>query len=88
MPGSSIAFHKSALKNAFPNQLRKIPISFVCCFPSWPQTLYKASQESECYIIDAEVITHDVPYHDYFYTLNRSTATRDIARNLGLDRTP
>ncbi|XP_048857479.1 protein Aster-B-like isoform X6 [Brienomyrus brachyistius] len=40
------------------------------------QTLYKASQESECYIIDAEVITHDVPYHDYFYTLNRYMLTR------------
>ncbi|XP_077467298.1 protein Aster-B isoform X8 [Stigmatopora argus] len=44
------------------------------------QTLYKASQESECYIIDAEVITHDVPYHDYFYTLNRYTLTR-VAKN-------
>uniref|UniRef100_A0A8C6KWC6 GRAM domain containing 1B n=1 Tax=Nothobranchius furzeri TaxID=105023 RepID=A0A8C6KWC6_NOTFU len=44
------------------------------------QTLYKASQESECYIIDAEVITHDVPYHDYFYTLNRYMLTR-VAKN-------
>ncbi|XP_026882682.2 protein Aster-B isoform X9 [Electrophorus electricus] len=44
------------------------------------QTLYKASQESECYIIDAEVVTHDVPYHDYFYTLNRYTLTR-VAKN-------
>uniref|UniRef100_A0A8C4ZIB8 GRAM domain containing 1Bb n=1 Tax=Gadus morhua TaxID=8049 RepID=A0A8C4ZIB8_GADMO len=44
------------------------------------QTLYKASQESECYIIDAEVITHDVPYHDYFYTLNRYMITR-VAKN-------
>uniref|UniRef100_A0A3B1JKG0 GRAM domain-containing protein 1B-like n=1 Tax=Astyanax mexicanus TaxID=7994 RepID=A0A3B1JKG0_ASTMX len=44
------------------------------------QTLYKASQESECYIIDAEVITHDVPYHDYFYTLNRYVLTR-VAKN-------
>uniref|UniRef100_A0A8C1UWD0 GRAM domain containing 1Bb n=1 Tax=Cyprinus carpio TaxID=7962 RepID=A0A8C1UWD0_CYPCA len=37
-------------------------------------------QESECYIIDAEVITHDVPYHDYFYTLNRYMLTR-VAKN-------
>ncbi|KAG1938733.1 hypothetical protein F2P79_017499 [Pimephales promelas] len=44
------------------------------------QTLYKASQESECYIIDAEVITHDVPYHDYFYTLNRYMLTR-VSKN-------
>ncbi|XP_008588609.1 PREDICTED: GRAM domain-containing protein 1B-like, partial [Galeopterus variegatus] len=44
------------------------------------QTLYKGSQESECYVIDAEVLTHDVPYHDYFYTINRYTLTR-VARN-------
>uniref|UniRef100_A0A8C4Z4A7 GRAM domain containing 1Ba n=1 Tax=Gadus morhua TaxID=8049 RepID=A0A8C4Z4A7_GADMO len=40
------------------------------------QTLYKASQERECYIVDAEVVTHHVPYHDYFYTLNRYVLTR------------
>ncbi|KAG7244521.1 hypothetical protein CRUP_013529 [Coryphaenoides rupestris] len=40
------------------------------------QTLYKASQERECYIVDAEVVTHQVPYHDYFYTLNRYVLTR------------
>ncbi|MEE6485289.1 hypothetical protein FKM82_014236 [Ascaphus truei] len=44
------------------------------------QTLYKASQESECYVVDAEVLTHDIPYHDYFYTINRYTLTR-AARN-------
>ncbi|XP_056141138.1 protein Aster-B-like [Lampris incognitus] len=44
------------------------------------QTLYKASQENECYVIDAEVIAHDVPYHDYFYTLNRYMLTR-VAKN-------
>uniref|UniRef100_A0A8B9TQ49 GRAM domain containing 1B n=1 Tax=Anas platyrhynchos TaxID=8839 RepID=A0A8B9TQ49_ANAPL len=42
--------------------------------------MFKASQESECYVIDAEVLTHDVPYHDYFYTINRYTLTR-VARN-------
>lgn len=47
---------------------------------SFMQTMYKASQESECYVIDAEVLTHDVPYHDYFYTINRYTLTR-VARN-------
>ncbi|KFQ23925.1 GRAM domain-containing protein 1B, partial [Mesitornis unicolor] len=44
------------------------------------QTMYKASQEGECYVIDAEVLTHDVPYHDYFYTMNRYTLTR-VAKN-------
>lgn len=44
------------------------------------QTLYKVSQESECYLVDAEVITHDVPYHDYFYTLNHYILTR-VAKN-------
>ncbi|TSK38375.1 GRAM domain-containing protein 1B [Bagarius yarrelli] len=29
---------------------------------------------------DEEVVTHDVPYHDYFYTLNRYTLTR-VAKN-------
>nr|XP_043898359.1 protein Aster-B-like isoform X1 [Solea senegalensis] len=44
------------------------------------QTLYKASHANGCYIIDAEVIAHDVPYHDYFYTLNRYMLTR-VAKN-------
>nr|XP_020862803.1 GRAM domain-containing protein 1C isoform X3 [Phascolarctos cinereus] len=35
------------------------------------QILYKESQEARFYLVDAEVVTHDVPYHDYFYTLNR-----------------
>lgn len=35
------------------------------------QTLYKESREGHHYLVDAEVYTHDVPYHDYFYTLNR-----------------
>lgn len=56
-----------------------------CCLlqhvrASSPQTMYKASQESECYVVDAEVLTHDVPYHDYFYTVNRYTLTR-VARS-------
>lgn len=50
------------------------------CAPLYLQTLYKASQENECYIIDAEVNAHDVPYHDYFYTLNRYVLTR-VAKN-------
>ncbi|KAI5948576.1 protein Aster-C isoform X3 [Manis javanica] len=35
------------------------------------QTLHKESQEAQFYLVDSEVLTHDVPYHDYFYTLNR-----------------
>ncbi|XP_043935411.1 protein Aster-B-like [Protopterus annectens] len=70
------------------NQSRVILYSITLTNPFMPktsrvtenQTLYKASQESECYIIDAEVQTHDVPYHDYFYTLNRYTLTR-VAKN-------
>ncbi|XP_058866226.1 protein Aster-B-like isoform X2 [Acipenser ruthenus] len=70
------------------NQTREIMYTITLTNPLAPktatvnetQTLYKASQESECYVIDAEVITHEVPYHDYFYTLNRYTLTR-VAKN-------
>ncbi|XP_072562310.1 protein Aster-B-like isoform X5 [Paramormyrops kingsleyae] len=70
------------------NQTREIMYTISLSNPLAPktatvtetQTLYKASQESECYIIDAEVIAHDVPYHDYFYTLNRYVLTR-VAKN-------
>ncbi|XP_076017374.1 protein Aster-B-like isoform X2 [Genypterus blacodes] len=70
------------------NQTREIMYTIALNNPLAPktatvtetQTLYKASQENECYIIDAEVIAHDVPYHDYFYTLNRYMLTR-VAKN-------
>nr|XP_040022808.1 protein Aster-C [Gasterosteus aculeatus aculeatus]XP_040022809.1 protein Aster-C [Gasterosteus aculeatus aculeatus] len=35
------------------------------------QTLYKESREGQYYLVDSEVYTHDVPYHDYFYIQNR-----------------
>ncbi|XP_017261819.1 protein Aster-C isoform X2 [Kryptolebias marmoratus] len=35
------------------------------------QILYKESREAQFYIVDSEVYTHDVPYHDYFYTQTR-----------------
>ncbi|XP_029955482.1 protein Aster-C [Salarias fasciatus] len=35
------------------------------------QTLYKESRDGQYYLVDSEVYTHDVPYHDYFYTQNR-----------------
>lgn len=35
------------------------------------QTLYKESRDGQYYHVESEVYTHDVPYHDYFYTQNR-----------------
>lgn len=35
------------------------------------QTLYKESRDGQYYLVDSEVYTHDVPYHDYFFTQNR-----------------
>lgn len=41
------------------------------------QKLYKESREGQYYMIDSEVYTHDVPYHDYFYTQNRYCIIRN-----------
>uniref|UniRef100_A0A2I2ZK44 GRAM domain containing 1B n=1 Tax=Gorilla gorilla gorilla TaxID=9595 RepID=A0A2I2ZK44_GORGO len=84
---SDITFHPWK-KEENGNQSRVILYTITLTNPLAPktatvretQTMYKASQESECYVIDAEVLTHDVPYHDYFYTINRYTLTR-VARN-------
>ncbi|XP_026196337.1 protein Aster-B isoform X2 [Anabas testudineus] len=84
---SDVVYHPWKKEEAG-NQTREILYTISLSNPLAPktatvtetQTLYKASQESECYIIDAEVITHDVPYHDYFYTLNRYMLTR-VAKN-------
>ncbi|XP_064412786.1 protein Aster-C [Latimeria chalumnae] len=35
------------------------------------QILYKESRQGQYYLVDAEVMMHEVPYHDYFYNLNR-----------------
>ncbi|XP_044140092.1 protein Aster-C isoform X1 [Bufo gargarizans] len=40
------------------------------------QILYKDSQEGQYYSVDTEVYTHDVPYHDYFYTVNKYCISR------------
>ncbi|XP_051783116.1 protein Aster-C [Erpetoichthys calabaricus] len=40
------------------------------------QVMHKESKDGLFYLIDAEVITHDVPYHDYFYTVNRFCIAR------------
>ncbi|KAJ8342457.1 hypothetical protein SKAU_G00323850 [Synaphobranchus kaupii] len=84
---SDVVYHPWKKEEAG-NQTREIMYTISLTNPLAPktatvtetQTLYKASQESECYIIDAVVIAHDVPYHDYFYTLNRYMLTR-VAKN-------
>nr|XP_046246237.1 protein Aster-B isoform X2 [Scatophagus argus] len=84
---SDVVYHPWKKEEAG-NQTREIMYTISLSNPLAPktstvsetQTLYKVSQESECYIIDAEVITHDVPYHDYFYTLNHYMLTR-VAKN-------
>ncbi|KAG8509498.1 Protein Aster-C, partial [Galemys pyrenaicus] len=47
------------------------PLTGKCTSASEKQILYKESREEQFYLVDSEVMTHDVPYHDYFYTLNR-----------------
>ncbi|XP_037691588.1 protein Aster-C [Choloepus didactylus] len=47
------------------------PLTGKCTAATEKQTLYKESREAQFYLVDSEVLTHDVPYHDYFYTLNR-----------------
>ncbi|KAJ3611237.1 hypothetical protein NHX12_021253 [Muraenolepis orangiensis] len=47
------------------------------------QTMVKESREGH-YMVDAEVYTHDVPYHDYFFTHNRYSITRSSKRKCRL----
>ncbi|KAM3593709.1 uncharacterized protein V6R79_019715 [Siganus canaliculatus] len=53
------------------------------------QTLYKESKDGRRYIVESEVYTHDVPYHDYFYTQNRyhiqSSSKRKCRLNVSTD---
>lgn len=61
------------------NQLRTMKYTIVLNNPvigkyttaTEKQTLHKESREAQFYLVDSEVLTHDVPYHDHFYTLNR-----------------
>ncbi|XP_048123050.1 protein Aster-C isoform X1 [Alosa alosa] len=48
------------------------------------QTLYKESREGQYYMVDSEVYTHDVPYHDYFYTKNRFCIIRSSKKKCRL----
>ncbi|CAL1574035.1 unnamed protein product [Knipowitschia caucasica] len=80
--------HRPWRKDPDGNQTRELMYSIALNNPLAPkaatvtetQIVYKASQENECYVIDAEVNAHDVPYHDYFYTVNRYVLTR-VAKN-------
>ncbi|XP_033288023.1 protein Aster-C isoform X1 [Orcinus orca] len=47
------------------------PLTGKCTTATEKQRLYKESREAQFYLVDSEVLAHDVPYHDYFYTLNR-----------------
>lgn len=48
------------------------------------QTLDKESQEGQYYSVETEVYTHDVPYHDYFYTVNKYCISRVSKRKCRL----
>ncbi|XP_010151862.1 PREDICTED: GRAM domain-containing protein 1C, partial [Eurypyga helias] len=48
------------------------------------QILHKQSQKGQSYQVDAEVLTHDVPYHDYFYTVNRYCINRTSSQKCRL----
>uniref|UniRef100_A0A8C7TN27 GRAM domain containing 1C n=1 Tax=Oncorhynchus mykiss TaxID=8022 RepID=A0A8C7TN27_ONCMY len=48
------------------------------------QILYKEFREGQYYLVDSEVYTHDVPYHDYFYTQNRYCIIRHSKRKCRL----
>ncbi|XP_060920815.1 protein Aster-C [Labrus mixtus] len=48
------------------------------------QTLYKESRDGHYYLVDSEVFTHDVPYHDYFYTQTRYYIIRTSKRKCRL----
>ncbi|XP_008301863.1 GRAM domain-containing protein 1C isoform X2 [Stegastes partitus] len=47
------------------------------------QTLYKESRDGH-YLVDSEVYTHDVPYHDYFYTQNHYSIKSNSKRKCRL----
>ncbi|XP_071341282.1 protein Aster-C isoform X2 [Trachinotus anak] len=48
------------------------------------QTLYKESRDGQYYLVESEVYTHDVPYHDYFYTQTRYYIERSSKRKCRL----
>ncbi|KAM4887900.1 protein Aster-C isoform 3-T3 [Thomomys bottae] len=60
------------------------PLTGKCTAATEKQVLYKESREAQFYIVDAEVLTHDVPYHDHFYTLNRYCIIRSARQKCRL----
>lgn len=60
------------------------PLTGKCTAATEKQTLYKESREARFYLVDSEVLTHDVPYHDYFYTLNRYCIVRSAKQRCRL----
>ncbi|XP_039183245.1 protein Aster-C isoform X2 [Crotalus tigris] len=60
------------------NQLRTLTYTIILNNPligkfttaTEKQMLHKRSHKDRSYQVDAEVVTHNVPYHDYFYTVN------------------
>ncbi|KAM6307893.1 protein Aster-B-like [Podargus strigoides] len=84
---SDIVFHPWK-KEEDGNQTRVISYTIALTHPLAPetvtvtetQTMYQASQESKCCVIDAELVAHDIPYHECFSLINRYTLTR-VARN-------
>ncbi|TKS87729.1 GRAM domain-containing protein 1C [Collichthys lucidus] len=45
---------------------------------------FSTATEYQYYLVESEVYTHDVPYHDYFYTQNRYCITRNSKRKCRL----
>lgn len=70
------------------HQLHHVPVWITArCLFSPPfifQTMYKESREGQYYHVESEVYTHDVPYHDYFYTQNQYYITRSSKRKCRL----
>uniref|UniRef100_A0A8B9GUK6 VASt domain-containing protein n=1 Tax=Astyanax mexicanus TaxID=7994 RepID=A0A8B9GUK6_ASTMX len=80
-----------ASKACVSGSISKTPPLYVCCCHltntthcCFLQTLYKESREGHYYLVDTEVYTHDVPYHDYFYTTNRYCIIRNSKRKCRL----
>lgn len=59
-------------------------LMLACALITTCQTLYKESRDGQYYLLDSEVYTHDVPYHDYFYTQNRYYIIRNSKKKCRL----
>uniref|UniRef100_A0A2H6MWM1 VASt domain-containing protein n=1 Tax=Micrurus carvalhoi TaxID=3147026 RepID=A0A2H6MWM1_9SAUR len=74
------------------NQLRTLTYTIILNNPltgkfttaTEKQVLHKRSHKGRSYQVDAEVVTHDVPYHDYFYTVNSYSISHMSSRKCRL----